>query len=108
MGDGNGFTVNAPLQAGSTIADYQSIFSDIFVPAIERFSPDVMIVSAGQDILFDDPIGRMNIRPQDFEQLTRMIDRGSRSSSGAGAGGRIQPVPWCGGSSYFCRAYPRE
>ena len=73
MGDGNGFTVNAPLQAGSTIADYQSIFSDIFVPAIERFSPDVMIISAGQDILFDDPIGRMNIRPQDFEQLTRML-----------------------------------
>jgi len=75
LGDGNGYTVNAPLQAGSTIADYQSIFSDIFVPAIERFSPDVMIVSAGQDILFDDPIGRMNIRPQDFEQLTRMIAR---------------------------------
>ena len=32
-----------------------------------------MIVSAGQDILFDDPIGMMNIRPQDFEILTRML-----------------------------------
>jgi acetoin utilization deacetylase AcuC-like enzyme len=34
-----------------------------------------MIVSAGQDILFDDPIGMMNIRPQDFEPLTRMLTR---------------------------------
>jgi acetoin utilization deacetylase AcuC-like enzyme len=65
------------LQAGSTIADYQCVFSEIVVPAIERFSPDVMIVSAGQDILFDDPIGRMYIRPQDFELLTRMLVHGA-------------------------------
>jgi acetoin utilization deacetylase AcuC-like enzyme len=37
-----------------------------------------MIVSAGQDILFDDPIGRMRIRPQDFELLTRMLARAAR------------------------------
>jgi acetoin utilization deacetylase AcuC-like enzyme len=74
-GNGKGYTINAPLQAGSTIADYQFVFSEIFVPAIERFSPDVMIVSAGQDILFDDPIGMMSIRPQDFEPLTRMLTR---------------------------------
>ena len=73
IGDGKGYTINAPLQAGSTIADYLVVFSDIFVPAIERFSPDVMIVSAGQDILFDDPIGRMSIRQKDFELLTRML-----------------------------------
>jgi acetoin utilization deacetylase AcuC-like enzyme len=36
-----------------------------------------MIVSAGQDILFDDPIGRMDIRPQDFELLTRMLAQGA-------------------------------
>ena len=74
-GDGEGYTINAPLEAGSTIADYQFVFSEIFVPAIEQFSPDAMIVSAGQDILFDDPIGMMNIHPQDFEPLTRMLVR---------------------------------
>jgi acetoin utilization deacetylase AcuC-like enzyme len=72
-GDGKGYTMNAPLQAGSTIADYHYGFSEIFVPAIERFSPDVVIISAGQDILFDDPLGMMSIRPQDFEPLTRML-----------------------------------
>jgi acetoin utilization deacetylase AcuC-like enzyme len=73
IGDGKGFTINAPLRAGSTLADYQFVFSELFVPAIERLSPDVMIVSAGQDILSDDPLGTMNIRPQDFEPLTRLI-----------------------------------
>jgi acetoin utilization deacetylase AcuC-like enzyme len=72
-GDGMGYTVNAPLPAGSTIADYHHVFSEIFVPSIERFSPDALIVSAGQDILFDDPLGSMRILPQDFEPLTRML-----------------------------------
>ncbi len=72
-GDGRGYTVNAPLPAGSAFADYYHIFSEIFVPAVERFSPDVLIVSAGQDILFDDPLGSMRILPQDFEPLTRML-----------------------------------
>jgi len=75
VGDGKGYTINAPLQAGSTIADYFHVFAGIFIPAIERFSPDALIISAGQDILFDDPLGMMSIRPQDFELLTRMLVR---------------------------------
>jgi acetoin utilization deacetylase AcuC-like enzyme len=78
VGDGKGYTINAPLQAGSSIADYFHVFSEIFAPAIERFTPDAMIVSAGQDILFDDPLGMMSIRPQDFEILTRMLARAAR------------------------------
>jgi acetoin utilization deacetylase AcuC-like enzyme len=74
-GSGKGYTMNAPLPAGSDIADYYHVFSEIFVPAIERFAPEVMIISAGQDILFDDPLGSMKIHPQDFEPLTRMLVR---------------------------------
>jgi acetoin utilization deacetylase AcuC-like enzyme len=73
VGSGKGYTMNAPLPTGSAIADYYHVFSEIFVPAIERFSPEVLIVSAGQDILFDDPLGSMEIHPPDFESLTRML-----------------------------------
>jgi acetoin utilization deacetylase AcuC-like enzyme len=74
-GSGKGYTINAPLPAGSAIADYHHVFSEIFVPALERFSPEVLIVSAGQDILFDDPLGSMEIHPMDFESLSRMLPR---------------------------------
>jgi acetoin utilization deacetylase AcuC-like enzyme len=74
-GEGTGYTVNAPLPAGSAIGDYYHVFSEIFVPLIERFSPGALIVSAGQDILFDDPLGSMRIYPKDFELLTRMLVR---------------------------------
>jgi len=73
MGDGLGFTINAPLAAGSTIADYATVFSDLFAPALERFKPDLLIVSAGQDILSDDLLGTMAIQPQDFFCLTRIL-----------------------------------
>jgi acetoin utilization deacetylase AcuC-like enzyme len=69
-GTGKGFTINAPLTAGSSIADYHAVFSEVLVPAIERFGPDALIVSAGQDILSDDPLGGMNIHPEDFILLT--------------------------------------
>jgi acetoin utilization deacetylase AcuC-like enzyme len=74
-GDGKGYTINAPLPAGSAIGDYYHVFAEIFGPSIERFSPDALIVSAGQDILFDDPLGSMKIFPQDFGILTRMLVR---------------------------------
>jgi len=72
-GAGLGYTINAPLAAGSTMGDYQQIFSEIFSPALRRYRPDLVIVSAGQDILSDDPLGGMQVQPKDFEVLTRLI-----------------------------------
>jgi len=72
-GAGLGYTINAPLAAGAGIEDYYLVFSEIFCPALRHFRPDLVIVSAGQDILFDDPLGRMQVRPGDFGILTRLI-----------------------------------
>ena len=75
IGEGEGYTINAPLRPGSGIADYAPVFSEIFSPAIDRFGPDALLVSAGQDILFDDPLGRMSIMPEDMGVLTRILTR---------------------------------
>jgi len=72
-GNGKGYSINAPLEAGSVLADYASIFSRVFAPALCRFDPDVVLVSAGQDILFDDYLGMMGLVPADFEVLARVI-----------------------------------
>jgi len=72
-GPGKGFTLNAPLEAGSTIADYACIFGEVFCPAISSFRPDAVIISAGQDCLHDDPLGSMDLQPGDFGILTGML-----------------------------------
>jgi acetoin utilization deacetylase AcuC-like enzyme len=69
-GAGQGFNLNAPLEAGSTIADYDAVFEEVFVPAIRKFRPELLLVSAGQDILSDDPLGGMELYPADLGLLT--------------------------------------
>jgi len=72
-GKGKGFTINAPLRPGSSIADYRFVFQEVFIPAIRQFRPDAVIVSAGQDALFDDPKSGMLLFPADFGALTAML-----------------------------------
>jgi len=69
-GRGTGFTLNAPLPAGSTGADYDHIFREVFCPALAEFRPDLVLVSAGQDALADDPLGGMALEPGDFGAMT--------------------------------------
>jgi acetoin utilization deacetylase AcuC-like enzyme len=72
-GPGRGFTLNAPLEHGAGIADYRLVFAEAFCPAIERFRPDLLMVSAGEDALCDDPKAVMRLLPGDYGILTRML-----------------------------------
>jgi acetoin utilization deacetylase AcuC-like enzyme len=72
-GEGEGLTLNAPLPPGSTIDDYRKVFADEFIPAVTAFNPSLLILSAGQDCLWDDPLGGMELRPEDFGELTRIL-----------------------------------
>lgn len=71
--EGEGFTINAPLLQRSGIADYVSVFTEIFIPALRRFRPDLVIISAGQDVLSDDPLECMNLVPEDIGLLTALV-----------------------------------
>jgi acetoin utilization deacetylase AcuC-like enzyme len=72
-GTGKGFTVNAPVEPGCSGADLALVFSEIFLPVVDRFRPDCLLVSAGQDILFDDPLGGLNVLPGDVGVLTSLL-----------------------------------
>jgi acetoin utilization deacetylase AcuC-like enzyme len=74
---GEGFTVNAPLIRNCGISDYITVFSEIFLPVIERFQPDLLIISAGQDMLIDDPLECMRLAPADIGLLTAIVRNGS-------------------------------
>ena len=88
-GYGKGFTVNAPVGTGSSGADIALVFSEVFLPALERFRPDCLLVSAGQDILSDDPLGGMNVTARRFQRVY-VIAPPCRLSAGTCAGGRVR------------------
>ncbi|EMO75339.1 histone deacetylase domain protein [Leptospira kirschneri str. 200801925] len=72
-GKGIGTTKNIPMQANSENQAYIQKFKEIVVPTMERFDPDIVLISAGFDAHKDDPLGGMNLTTKGFEDLTRII-----------------------------------
>jgi acetoin utilization deacetylase AcuC-like enzyme len=70
-GEGNETTVNVPLGAGCGDAVYRSVMEEFVEPAIVRFAPDLLLVSAGFDASAGDPIGGMNVTADGFRELAR-------------------------------------
>jgi acetoin utilization deacetylase AcuC-like enzyme len=64
-------TVNVPLSAGSGNAEYAAAFDEIVDPAVERFGPDLLLVSAGFDAHVDDPLANMLVTADGFRELSR-------------------------------------
>src|SRR2546422_4580797 len=67
---GRGFTVNLPLEVGAVDEDYQVAFSQVVVPVLRQFEPDLLIVSAGFDAHEHDPLGGMRLSSAAFGAMT--------------------------------------
>lgn len=63
--------LNLPMQAGSSIADYQPLFETKVIPFLHQFNPDLLIVSAGYDANHDDPLANISLEPRDFGVFTK-------------------------------------
>ena len=52
---------------------YQSHKNEVALRAADQFRPDLVLVSAGFDSRFGDPLGRFTLSDQDFADLTRVM-----------------------------------
>lgn len=82
-GKGIGTTWNVPIaasdEARKTILDlYRSRVPD----KIKEFSPELIIISAGFDAHWQDPLGGLNLEEQDFFSMTRVIVEAAKKSCG--------------------------
>ncbi len=68
-GEGAGFTVNLPIEAGATDADYDLVFREAVIPILEQFSPDLLLVSAGFDAHHRDPLAMMRVSTEGFASM---------------------------------------
>jgi acetoin utilization deacetylase AcuC-like enzyme len=74
-GPGHGTTLNVPLPAGCGDAEYCAAFDQVIVPAIKRFSPDLLLLSAGFDAYIADPLGGMRLSLAGYGELARRAVR---------------------------------
>ncbi len=74
---GKNTCVNVPLPQGTHDAEYQKVFQAVWYPVIERFKPDAVVLQAGTDILFADPLGKFKVSTQCFLDVVRQIMQSS-------------------------------
>jgi acetoin utilization deacetylase AcuC-like enzyme len=87
-GPGAGTTLNLPLAAGATDADYDRLFRERINPAVADFAPEMLFVSAGFDAHARDPLASMRVTTAGYR---RMLDYLWTTAS-AVAGGRLVAV----------------
>jgi acetoin utilization deacetylase AcuC-like enzyme len=72
-GEGFGYTLNVPLSPGAGDALYVRLFRDILSPITLAFRPEIILVSAGFDTYVGDPLGAMEVTPEGFACMTRIL-----------------------------------
>jgi acetoin utilization deacetylase AcuC-like enzyme len=72
-GDGLGYTMNFPMPAGSGNADYLHLMRDIVAPAMEKFKPQLVLVSAGFDAHSADPLSSIELTESAYADMVRIM-----------------------------------
>ena len=72
-GDGLGSNLNLPMQAYSCDADYINAIEHKLIPVIQKFNPDLIIISAGFDAHENDPLAQINLSTECFGKMTQKL-----------------------------------
>ncbi len=82
---GSGNILNLPLAPGSGSSEFRSAWSSSGLPAVERFKPELIIISAGFDAHIRDPLAQLELQDEDYGWITTEICAYAR----ANCGGRV-------------------
>jgi acetoin utilization deacetylase AcuC-like enzyme len=66
-------TMNFPFPAGSGRAEILGAVQQAFIPAMQSYRPELVLISAGFDSRIDDILGRFTLTDPDFADLTRVV-----------------------------------
>jgi acetoin utilization deacetylase AcuC-like enzyme len=75
MGEGQalGYTVNVPFRDGGVNGTFISAFRKILEPIAHAYKPELILISAGFDTYYKDPLGGMRVTPEGFAAMTRVL-----------------------------------
>jgi len=69
----HGTIVNAPLRAGDGTDVFRDAFESAILPRLTAFAPDLVIISAGFDAHWRDPLANINLKEADFAWATQKL-----------------------------------
>ncbi len=72
-GDGRGYSVNVPLPPGTGDEGYARVMEGVVVPLLRRYQPDFILVPAGYDAHWSDPLANMKVTTPGFRRIVKQI-----------------------------------
>lgn len=72
-GEGKGYTLNFPMPAGSNAEDYLHIFKERITTELDKFVPEIILISAGFDAHSNDPLSSIDLETETFAAMTRIL-----------------------------------
>jgi acetoin utilization deacetylase AcuC-like enzyme len=73
LGRGRGYTLNAPVRAHTPAGEHRHMFDAALEEIAGRFTPDLIIISAGFDAHAGDPLGQLRLMDDDFVKMTGAV-----------------------------------
>jgi acetoin utilization deacetylase AcuC-like enzyme len=73
LGKGKGYTVNSPVLPGRGDVDYKRLIMNDLIPALKRFNPEFILLSAGFDAHEEDMMSGTNLSTQGYDFLSEVI-----------------------------------
>lgn len=70
---GNDHIINVPLPAGTDGAAFRKAVSERWLPALERFRPEMLFISAGFDAHWEDDMAMLRLKEADYAWVTQQI-----------------------------------
>ncbi len=76
LGDGAGrfYNLNFPLPSGLSEEEVLSLYSQVVVPTLRQFKPQLLCISAGFDAHEKDPLGRLSLSTAGFQKLAATLE----------------------------------
>jgi acetoin utilization deacetylase AcuC-like enzyme len=82
-GPGYGYSINIPLPPYAGDQAFQQIFEQVIFPSAARFKPELVLVSAGYDAYWNDPLANLGLTTAGYYEITqRLLEIAQRHAQG--------------------------
>jgi acetoin utilization deacetylase AcuC-like enzyme len=85
---GNDHIINVPLAAGTRGTEFREAVTEHWLPALDRFAPEFLFISAGFDAHYEDDMGGLALKEADYLWITETLKQVAKKH----AQGRIVSV----------------
>ena len=65
--------LNVPMPGGTSGEDFRQMVSDVWLPQLRKFKPEMLFISAGFDAHYEDDLGGMKLLEKDYAWVTEQL-----------------------------------